>query len=183
MAYTAADGIPSLNATWAFEPFDSDPPPVINDQGAGASLTPPVPTLPWTKLLAAPALRSSPDADDNRVPRTLEEGEYPLPGEVGGKTVILRCEVRALTEVIVDATMTALLNGYTLDMTNEGVMTVTPYEYVGGVVWTFGARVLHLDADDAWSHFPRRRAPFRWGFSLSLRMSIPRFFTDDVGYR
>ncbi len=183
MAYTAANGIPTIEGTHEWVPFTGTAPPVINDQGAGASATPPGPTLPWTKLLGAPGIRRGPDFDDARGKRTLAEGEYPYPSLPVGKTVVMTCQVRALTLESVTETYTSFLTGFTENMDDDGTMTSTPYDFIGGVVWTWTARCIAFDPDESWSHFPKRRAPFRWGFSVSLRMSTARFYTDDVGYR
>lgn len=177
MAYVAADGPPDLDATHAWAPATGSAPPTINDQGG----TDP-PTFPWIKIVKPiSGWRALPESDDNRAPRTAGPGEITYPGEKLGKTVVYECEIRAKTRQSAMSTMTALLNGYG-DTDGEGTMTVTPYASVGGVVWTYEARVLSLVPDVEFGYSPHRAWQWAWGFQLNLRMSDPLFYTGGTGY-
>lgn len=138
-------------------------------------------TLPWIKVTGIAGWRDLPESVDNREPKTYGPGEIVYPSEKLGKTVVYSCEARATTREEIRAQITGCLRGFGGTLT-EGTMTVTPYAAPGGVVWTFMARVLIVDPEDTFSYFERRRAPYRWGFTVALRMSDPFFTTGGVKY-
>lgn len=175
MAYTAAHGLPDVDATHAWTPFTGTAPPVLNQQ-----LTDPA-TLPWIKLLGLNGVGSA-DAEDNRAPKTFGAGEIPYPGDKLGVTYVYELEVRAAERHDVRALKTGVVRGFSDNMTDEGLMTVTPYTWPGGAVWTFYARCTAVTPDKTFAHYPRRRAPFRWGITVTLRLSDPFVYTGGVPY-
>lgn len=177
MPYTVASGPPDVDATHAWDPAGAAAaPPVMNDQGG---VWPPV--LPRIKVKPITGWRALAESEDNRAARTKGHGEVPYPSRKLGKTLVYECEIRAATIISVRDTMNAVTVGFE-NKDAEGVMTVTPWAYIGGPTWTFSARVIDMTPDPSFSYFERRLAPFRWGFSLSLRMSDPLFYTAGVGH-
>ena len=179
MAYVAADGPPDIDATHAWAPATGTAPPVLNDQARGA--TGPA-TLPWVRIASIDGWRDLPEIDDRRAPKTVGDGEIDYPSRTLGKTVVYVCQVRGQTKEQTRGRLSAIIAGYGLSLSAKGTMTVTPYAAVGGPAWTFQARTLAIDSDSAWTYVAGGWGPYRWGFTLSLRMSDPRFYTGGVGY-
>lgn len=178
MPYVATDGPPDIDATHAWTPLTGVAPPTLNVSGTGGA--PPV--LPWVKVAAIDGWRDLPETVDNRAPRTYGEGEITAPARILGKTVVYQCEVRANSRESVRGTLSAIIQGYGLSTSDEGTMTVTPFAVPGGVTWTFAARLLAIDADSTFTYARGLWGPYRWGLTISLRMSNPRFYTGGVGY-
>jgi hypothetical protein len=176
LTYVAADGPPDIDAVHQWAPATGTAPPALH-----APTTDPLPTLPWIKVTAIDGWRDLPEIVDNRAPRTFGVGEVAYPARVLGKTLVYQCEIRAASRETVRNKLSLCLAGFGTDL-NEGVMTVTPYTAPGGVVFTYTARVIALDADSAWTPNLGSYAPYRWGFTLSLRMSDPKFYTSGTGY-
>lgn len=176
MPYTAADGPPDIDATHSWAPATGAAPPVINDRGADP------PTLPWIKLLRIDGWGDFPEVSDNSEPVTYGEGEHAYPNVLLGKTVVYVWEVRARTRISCRSVKEALRQGYAGSMSDAGTMTITPYADPGGVVWTMQGRVQQCLPDPTFSFFERRRAPYRWGGTLSIRMHNPRFYQGATGY-
>lgn len=177
MAYVANDGPPDIDAKHAWVPAAGTSPPVLNDPGAGGP-----PPLPWVKVTAIDGFRDMPEMVDNRAPRTFGAGEITYPARVLGKTLVYQCEIRAASRESVRGTLSALLRGYYASRSDEGTMTITPYTIPGGVVWTYTARCLAIDADSSFSLARGVWGPYRWGLTISLRMSDPLFYTGGTGY-
>lgn len=177
MAYTAAHGPPDIDAIHQWAPATGAAPPALNDQGSTSPAT-----LPWIKVTGIAGWRDLPEIVDNREPRTYGPGEIVYPSEKLGKTIVYTCEARATSRESIRGQITGCLRGFGVDTSDEGTMTVTPYAAPGGVVWTFSARVLAVDPDDSFAYFEKRRAPFRWGFTVAMRMSSPFFTTGGVAY-
>lgn len=173
MAYLLADGPQDIDARHAWAPAAGTAPPVINTR------TDP-PTPPWIKLLEIPGFRDHPEIVDNREGLTFGEGEADYPSRTLGKTVVYVCEARALTRESLAGVMTAVIAGFGRSRDALGTMTVTPNPAIGGPVWTFTGRVIALTPDPAFSWFPRRRLPFRRGFTVSIRMSDPYFYSGET---
>lgn len=178
MAYVATDGPPDLDATHAWAPLAGTAPPTLN--AAGTVATPPA--LPWVKVLSIDGWRDLPETVDNRAPRTVGEGEVVYPARVLGKTIVYQCEVRAASRESVRGTLSALIAGFGLSISDEGTMTTTPFTVPGGVSWTFKARLLAIDSDSAFTVKSGLWGQYRQGVTISLRMSDPRFYTGGVGY-
>lgn len=174
MAYTAAHGPPDIDATHTWAPVTGDAPPVINDRGADP------PLLPWIKLLRIEGWSDAAELEDRRASRTYGRGEVAYPPDEIGRTVIYVCEIRATTREEVRSLVTASRRGFADD--RDGTMTVAPYPVPGGVTWTLAARCLQFDADDTFSYYRKRRAPYRWGMAISLRMADPLYYSDGTGY-
>lgn len=178
MAYVATDGPPDVDATHAWAPAAGPAPPTLNVAGTGGS--PPV--LPWIKVLAIDGWRDMPEVVDNRAPRTFGVGEVAYPARTLGKTVVYQLEVRAVSRESVRGTLSACLTGFGAN-TNEGTMTVTPFTVPGGVAWTFTGRVIALDSDSTFTLAPAGLwGRYRWGLTVTIRMSDPHFYTSAVGY-
>lgn len=176
MAYVAADGPPDIDATHAWAPAAGTAPPTLN-----ARATDPA-TLPWIKVDGIAGWRSLAESEDNRDKRTYGDGEIPYTSRKLGKTIVYECRVLAKTRETVRNKLSLTLAGFARSTDAEGVMTVTPYAVPGGVVWTYSARVIDMQADRSFSYDSNRRANFQWGFTISLRMSDPLFYTGGVGY-
>lgn len=173
MTYVAADGPPDVDAKHAWAPASGSTPPVINNWTADPL------TYPFVLLENIAGWRSSPEADDNREPRSVGDGEIAYPGALLGKTLVYEMELRAATRESLRATVTGLLNGFG-DRSGLGTMTVTPFTSIGGVVWQYKARVLSFDPDDLWTYNPVVPGPWRTGATLTLRMTDPRFYTPNL---
>lgn len=178
MAYIATDGPPDIDATHAWAPLAGTAPPTLNVAGTGAAAA----VLPWVKVRAIDGWRDLPETVDNRAPRTFGDGEIAYPARLLGKTVVYQLEVQAASRESVRGTLSALVAGFGLSTSDEGTMTVTPFSVPGGPAWTFTARTLAIDADSAFTKLTGVWGPFRWGLTISLRMSDPRFYTGGVGY-
>lgn len=182
MAYTAAHGPPALDAVHTWAPPTATAPPALGDTQREPIV------LPQIQVLRITGLRGLPEFVDNRVARTLGMGEIPLPSRTTGRTLVYECEVQTgpddLTGVAREdllAAQNALIVGFG-DRDTEGVMTITPWAAPGGVVWTYSARATDLQFDPEWKLDAQTVIAYRWGFSLTLRMSDPLFYTGGVGY-
>lgn len=178
MAYVATDGPPDIDAKHAWAPLAGTAPPTLNVSGTGGA--PPV--LPWVKVLAIDGWRDMPETVDNRAGRTFGIGEVPYPARILGKTLVYQCEVRAVSRESVRTALSAVLRGFYASASDEGTMTVTPFTVPGGVVWTYKARTLAVDADSTLTLASGVWGPYRWGLTISLRMADPLFYTGGVGY-
>lgn len=176
MAYVAADGPPSIDATHAWAPLAGTAPPVLNDRGGD----PPVP--PWIKVIRIDGWLALAELLENSDPVTYGIGEKPYPTRKIGRTVVYVCEARAKTRETLARTVFTAMEGFNRSTSELGVMTVTPYPAPGGVVWTFGGRVQQALPDAAFSYFPLRRLPFRHGFTVSMRLHNPRFYQGATAY-
>lgn len=176
MAYTAADGPPDVDATHAWAPAAGTAPPTLNNRATDPA------TLPWIKVDGIQGWRSLPESEDNRAPRTKGDGEITYHGRKLGKTLVYEARVMAKTRETMRTALSGTMRGYALSTDDEGEMTVTPFAAPGGVVWTFSARVIDLQADRSFDYSDKRRAAYQWGFTISLRMSDPLFYTGGVGY-
>lgn len=175
MPFTIADGPPGIDATHAWAPGSGSAPPVLNAWDIMA------PTWPRIRIEQITGWRSLPDADDNRSPRTSDHGEFIWPGKMLGKTVVYEGEVRTLDWQTLRLPVNQMLQGYS-ERSLPGVMTVTPFAWIGGPVWTYNARVVSLDFDPKPEYIPGMTEALRWGFSLTMRMHDPYFYsgTDKV---
>lgn len=171
MPYTTDHGVPDIDATHAWTPVTGPTPPVINDHGN-----------PWIKLLGAPGMHDGPESDDNREPRTIQDGEIVYPGFKLGRTFTLNCEAQAENELDMRLMLTTARRGFTFNMVDEGLMTVVPYSGVGGPTWTYHARVIAFDPADDFTWERNRVWKFRWPFAITLRMSDPLYYSSSVGY-
>lgn len=176
MAYGPEHGPPDLDATHAWAPLTGTAPPTLNDRAADP------PVLPWTKVLAIDGWSDLAELLENSEPVTYGIGTVAYPNRMLDKTVVYRCEVRAANREDVREIKTAIVRGYGQSFSDLGVMTVTPYPSPGGVVWTLNGRVQQVRVDPAFSHFPKRRAPWRWGISISIKMHDPRFYQAGTAY-
>lgn len=178
MAYVASDGPPDIDATHAWAPATGTAPPTLNVSGTGGA----APVLPWIKVTSIDGWRDMPEVVDNRAPRTFGVGEVVYPARVLGKTLVYNMEIRAASRESVRGTLSSCLNGFGAD-TSEGVMTVTPYAVPGGVAWTFAGRVIALDSDSAFTLAPSGLwGRYRWGLTVTIRMSNPHFVTSATEY-
>jgi hypothetical protein len=159
MTYVTGDGPPDIDATHAWAPVTGTAPPTLNVAGAGGA----APVLPWIKVRAIDGWRDFPETIDNRAGRTFGVGEIAYPARVLGKTVVYQCEVQAATRESARGTLSLAIAGF-------------------GPAWTYTGRVIALDSDSTFTKLSGVWGPFRWGFTLSIRMSDPRFYTGGVGY-
>lgn len=177
MTYVAANGPPDIDATHLWTPASGASPPTLNNQGTALPHV-----MPWIKVRSIDGWGDMPEIVDNRAPRTFGEGEVAYPSRVLGKTLVYNCEVRGLTAEEARGTLRLCLAGFWRSRDDEGVMTVTPYAARGGPVFTFGARVIGMDSDSVWTYRSGAYGPYRWPFTVSLRMSDPLFYTGGTGY-
>ena len=177
MAYTAAHGPPALDAFHQWDPATGTTPPVFNDVNEDTL------TLPNTRIERINNWRGLPELIDNRAGRTFGIGEITYPSRTTGKTLVYECTLLGGTdrEAFLLA-QNAIVQGFA-DQDSEGEMTVTPWAAPGGVVWTYQARVLDLQWDPSWTLNGESRIQYEWGFTLTLRMSDPLFYTGGTGYR
>lgn len=177
MAYTAAHGPPALDAThqWA-NASGLSAPPVLGDSHREPQI------YPQIVIDRIPGWRRLPDITDNRAGRTYGVGEIPYPSRMGGKTIVYECRLETVTREDCLAYQHAIINGFGAATDDEGVMTVTPWPVPGGVVWTYAARVLDADFTEEWTLRGNHIATYEWPFTLTLRMSDPKFYTGGVGY-
>lgn len=175
MAYTVADGPPDIDAVHVWTPAVGSAPPALNSWNVLA------PSWPRIRLEQITGWRSLPDADDNRSPRTSSDGEFTWPGRMLGKTLVYEGAVRAQSWVTLKAPVNSMVLGFS-ERSSEGLMTVTPFSWIGGPVWTYNARVISLDFDPKPEYIPSAPEILSWGFALTLRMSNPYFTTDDEPY-
>ncbi len=173
--YVVEDGPPDIDATHTWAPLTGTAPPVLNDQGGGAPEA-----VAWITVRSIDGGRDLPETIDNRAGRTFGIGEIPYPARVLGKTVVYQCEARGPTLESARGQVSRCVAGFGLSISDEGTMTVEPTA-PEGPTWTFMARVIALDADSRPTLLRGVFNPYRWGFTLSLRMSDPRFYTDVDG--
>jgi len=200
VSWDFADGPPEPTVAfhqWA-PPDGLNAPPIINDAGGvGPGGTPMdvtwPPTLPWIRLHGVTGWRAAPEGEDNREGKTYPwyfdtpaggPGEIAYSSRILGKTLVYEATVEAASLQDCSNVLNSVLNGYAATR-YEGVMTVTPHpNFGGGIAWTFPGRVLDLTPERSFRFEPRDKegATFQWDFSLSIRMSDPRFYdviSDD----
>jgi hypothetical protein len=182
MPYAVEHGPPDLDAIHTWTPATGQgAPPSLNDVRAG--LTAATRSWPEIELHEIQGWRDLPDMQDNREGRTASIGDMPYPARTLGKTLVYKGAVIALDRLSLRETVNAIVQGFGDPDTGEhpeGEMTVTPWAVPGGIVWTFTARVMGLAWDPAWNL--EDDGFFGVGFTLTLRMSDPLFYTSAVGY-
>lgn len=168
MAYTSAHGPPDLDAKHLWTPATGST-VTLNDVGTS-----------WIKVDSIQGWRSLPEADDNREAKTVGHGEVVYESRYLGKTLVYEGRVMARDREAMRAKLHALVTALGASK-DEGVMTVTPFTVPGGVVWTYSARVIDLTPNQT---FVQRSAAYslQWGFTFSLRMSDPHFYTGATAY-
>lgn len=174
MAYSDIHGPPALDATHNWTPPITSAPPTLGD----THVEPPV--LPQIEIKGITGWRDTPEMVDNRAPKTVGIGEVLYPPRFLGKTLVYECEMQAGPSGREDllAMQMSLVVGFG-DRDSEGVMTVTPWPAPGGVPWTYSALVTDLKFDPAWALDGESQVTYRWGFTLTLRMSDPHFYTGS----
>jgi hypothetical protein len=175
MAYDPSHGPPALDATHQWDPATVSNPPALGDTHREPIV------LPQIEIVGITGWRDLPEMIDNRAPRTFGVGEVPYPPRFTGKTLVYECEMQADDRLDLMVMQMSLVTGFG-DRDVEGAMTVTPWPAPGGVAWTYSALVTDLKFDPAWKLDGESQIQYRWGFTLTLRMSDPRFFTGGVGY-
>jgi hypothetical protein len=182
MAYTAAHGPPLKDATHQWDPPTVSNPPVLNDVNESTL------ALPQVEILRCTGWRDAPEMVDNRAPRTFGSGEVVYPPRFLGKTIVYECELQAGPDDTTGAaresllaTQMSLVVGFG-DRATPGVMTVTPWAHPGGVAWTYTALVTDMKWDAEWKLAGEDPISYRWGFTITLRMADPLFYTGGVGY-
>jgi hypothetical protein len=174
MAYVVADGPPGIDAVHSWAPAS----------GTGASLNfwdVTAPAWPRVRIEQITGWRSLPESDDNREARTLQGGEIVYPSLLLGKTIVYEAEVRALDWVTLNGVQNTMVQAFG-NMSDEGTMTVTPFSWIGGPVWTYTARCTALDFEPKPTLERNAVEPLRWPFAVTLRMSDPHFYTGGVAY-
>jgi hypothetical protein len=175
MAYTASHGPPSLDATHQWAPAAGTAPPVLNDVNTD------VQEYPRTRILNIANWRGRREIAHNSAPRTFGAGEIFYPERRLGKTLVYECVLEGDTDrEAFKLEQNAILLGF--DDGDEGAMTVTPWTYPGGVVWTYSAKVLDLTDSTNWELDGASQMTFVWPFTLTLRMADGLFYTGGVGY-
>ena len=175
MAYTASHGPPLLDATHQWNPAAAADPPLLNDIN-----TEPI-DLPQIAVLACTGWRDAPEIVDNRAPRTFGVGEVVYPARVLGKTLVYECEIQSDDRLDMMTLQMGVVIGFG-DRSAQGVMTVTPWPAPGGVAWTYTALVTDVKFDPAWKLDGESQITYRWGFTITLRMADPLFYTGGTGY-
>lgn len=175
MPFTVDDGPPDIDAVHVWTPAAGASPPALNSWDITA------PAWPRIRLEQITGWRSLPEADDNRQPRTTTHGEFSYPGMMLGKTLVYEGAVRALDWISLKGPVNGMNQGFG-ERSTEGLMTVTPFSWIGGPVWVFTARVLSLDFDPKPDYVSSAPEPLSWGFALTLRMSDPYFYTSGTPY-
>jgi hypothetical protein len=172
MPYADIHGPPALDATHQWAPPVTSSPPVLNDVRREPIV------LPQIEIIGITGWRDTPEMVDNRAPKTVGIGEVLYPPRFLGKTLVYECELQSDDRLDLLATQMSLVVGFG-DRDSEGVMTVTPWPAPGGVVWTYSALVTDVKFDPTWKIDGESQITYRWGFSLTLRMSDPHFYTGS----
>lgn len=172
MPYDASHGPPALDATHQWDPPVTSNPPVLGDTHREPMV------LPQIEVIGINGWRDLPEMVDNRAPRTVGVGEVVYPPRFVGKPLVYELEMQADDRLELLAMQMSLIVGFG-DRDSEGVMTVTPWASPGGVPWTYSALVTDLKFDPAWKLDGESQIQYRWGFTLSLRMSDPHFYVGD----
>lgn len=179
MPYSDIHGPPALDATHQWDPPITSNPPVLNDVRREPMV------LPQIEVLRIPGWRDLPEMVDNRAPKTVGIGDVVYPPRFLGKPLVYECEMQAGPDDLTGAARESLLAmqmslivGFG-DRDSEGAMTVTPWTAIGGVVWTYSALVTDLKFDPEWKLDANDVIAYRWGFTLSLRMSDPHFYVGS----
>ncbi len=184
MPYTAAHGAPLFDAFHQWAPAGgATAPPVINDVNKVT------PSWPQIRILGCAGWDALPETTRAEEGRTAGPGLVGYPTRVLGKTLVYECRIEAKVRADFAATKQALKVGFR-DQSGLGVMTVTPWltdgGASGGVVWTYGARVLSpgLVFDSTWKvgDDTDSGVTYEWGFVLTLLMLDPLMYTGGVGY-
>lgn len=172
--------IPTTHGTHAWAPVTGSAPPVLYDQGGSGTAAPN--SVEWVKINGIQGWRDLPEIVDNRAPRTFGVGEVLYPPRVLGKTVVYLLEARAANDTAVHELVSDIVNGFGQDLmagtTEEGVMTVTPFE--GVTAYTFSGRVIAIDPDDEPKILRGVPLPHRWVLTVSIRMSDPQFYNGPT---
>jgi hypothetical protein len=175
MAYTEAHGPPALDAFHQWTPAAGVAPPVLNDTQTEPAV------FPRTRILRINNWRGLPDVPDNSAPRTTGIGSILYPTRPVDKTIVYENVLEGQDRQDFLLEQNAIVQGFS-DTSNAGTMTVTPWPYPGGVVWTFSARVMSLQFDPEWVLDGEREITYTWGYTITLKMPDPRFYTGGTGY-
>lgn len=172
MAYADIHGPPALDATHQWDPPVTSNPPVLGDTHREPMV------LPQIEIVGINGWRDLPEMVDNRAPRTFGVGEVVYPPRFTGKPLVYECEMQTDDRLELLAMQMSLIVGFG-DRDSEGTMTVTPWPAPGGVPWTYSALVTDLKFDPSWKLDGESQVQYRWGFTLSLRMSDPHFYVGS----
>lgn len=162
MPVAIADGPLGLEATHTWGPLTTP----LNDLDNG---------LPRIRVDRITGLHSLPDADDFRELRSARLGEVVYPGFARGKTVTYEGRLQAASLQSLRQLAHAMRAGFA-ERSTEQAMTISPHPGYGTQEWFYGARALALDIDEIQANGPWQWPQFERPFTLSLRMSDPRFF-------
>ena len=180
------DGVPGLEAIWTLTPGSPWPSFTMNDwMSPSTGLT----QIPHTRLQKIVGLNSKADADDPRVALNYQTGEFPFPRIPRGKTLTytgivvgstlsqMRSKLAAL-EACTESGLAALsqpLGGWAMVVAYDPTYDPTGMTFVG-----YG-RPVGFTADDEQLAPMLSPSGYQRGFTLSYRMSDPRWFvTSDV---
>lgn len=126
--------------------------------------------IPRIEIDRITGLWSLPEADDNRAPRTAQDGEIVYPSFRRGKTITYTGRVIAATALSLRALQMGFLGAFG-ERSDEGTMVMS---HSGAPSYYYIARVLALDMDEEQTFSQDSvPSPFQRGFDLSLRMSHP----------
>jgi hypothetical protein len=169
MTVAISDGILGLEATVRIGGSY-----VINDLESG---------LPRIKLTSIPGLHSLPDADDVRESNVGFVGETVYPSYPRGKTNAYNGMIQCLNQSSLAATRQSF-RGATADRSNEILFEHIPNVAYGTHVWGYYGRVLANDIDEEipTDNIDEIPSPYQRKFTLSVRMSDPRYFLVDESF-
>lgn len=174
MAYTVDHGPPALDALHQWDPAAGDAPPVLNDVNDDGLV------LPGIRVGRIVNWRGRAEIVNNSAPVTFGVGEKFYPERRLGKTLVYECRLECDDRQDFLLEQNAIVQGFADE--GIGTMTVTPWATPGGIVWTYTAKVLDLSEAENWELDNIGPIAYVWPFTLTLRMTDAKFYTDGSGY-
>lgn len=134
--------------------------------------------IPRYRFTAIRGLHAAPEFDTPTQPAGSIIGEFPFLGVPRGKTVVYEGLIEAQTIAEVRQ-MANRMRSLFSDPRQQYQMLIQPHPDYGTVSWFYNARCTGLDLDDeAPSSVNRNPTKEVRSFTLTLRMSDPRFYLD-----
>lgn len=132
------------------------------------------------KLTTIGNFRSLPESDDNRDAPAGRIGERAWPSLQRGKTITYEGWLQSPTLQALRAYSTQFTR-FLGDKNNEGRMVIRPHSDYGTVRTRFDARVIDLEIPEEQTVGPNHpMKPWQRPFTLTLRLSDPRFYSASV---
>lgn len=134
-------------------------------------------SFPRYNLTTINGLYSRAESEEVSDPAQGSIGEITYPSMPRGKTIVYNGVIEALSLPSLRAAITNL-KAYFADTISEHFLTISPATGRGGVSWTGIGKAMALDIDEDQQRPLTAVFPHARGFSASIRLVDPRFYTS-----